>query len=164
MLNKKILFNLLYAIALVGAILTCIDMLTEFLNVAQLYGFGATIFNPRMRGTKYMAPFCLFLGAFVVAAVAILFEVFHLLRAVKKVGVVNTVEILLCVVLLATSFAVWVLLDTGSTRTELEYRFYFAFRSLAMTFSANMGILLVCKWWDSRHKKAQAAEQTTHAA
>ena len=37
MLNKKSLFNFVYAIALVGAVISCFDILNELLNVVQLY-------------------------------------------------------------------------------------------------------------------------------
>lgn len=36
-LNKKSLFNFVYAIALVGAVISCFGILNELLNVVQLY-------------------------------------------------------------------------------------------------------------------------------
>ena len=49
MLNKKSIFNFVYAIALVGMVLSCVSILSEFLNIAQLYrvndtsSFGNTV-------------------------------------------------------------------------------------------------------------------------
>lgn len=163
MLNKKSLFHFVYAIALVGAIISCVGILNEFLNIVQLYGvyISGTI---TVKYQNYFEPLCFYLAAFIISA----FSVFLLLRQLfgkSKINktFANVMIAMACTILLIMSFAfLFVLKGEGSyVRERLEYfnyLHYYTFRSGVMSFVANMGIILVCNRLDAKYKKKQAIE------
>lgn len=174
MLNKKSLFNFVYAIALVGAVISCVGILNEFLNIAQLY--GVQIPNTiTMEKEKFFEPFFFYLLAFIIAAVAIVILLLHLFGILKlNKKYVNMILLVACMVLLVMSFVFLYFLRyfyeysreyQGVHVSVAEYRLdyfnyliYYTFRSGVMSFVANMGILLTCHLLDAKCKNNAEGE------
>lgn len=161
MLNKKSIFNFVYAIALVGAILSCIGILNEFLNIAQLYA-TYVVNTVELTKARYFEPFVFYLLAFLVSAFAVTMLVLHLFGMLKLNK--RTVDIILlsaCAVLLIMSFVIVFVLRNSSSSSKLytmpyfNYLVYYTFRSGVMSFVANMGILLLCHLMEAKSEKAE---------
>ena len=76
MLNKKQFFNIVYAIALVGAITACFAILNEFLQVLQLNGVVVeNLISYKKR--DFWIPFLYYLTTFVLGAAAVILILFH---------------------------------------------------------------------------------------
>ncbi|MBE6585620.1 MAG: hypothetical protein E7645_03735 [Ruminococcaceae bacterium] len=104
MLNKKTLFNLVYAVALVGAFMTCIGFLNEFLTVEQLYGVGVNDLVT-FKGETFWEPFWFYLLCFVISTSAVALLILRVTGVLKcKAWVINTLLALACVALLILSF------------------------------------------------------------
>lgn len=163
MLNKKSLFHFVYAIALVGAVMSCIGILNEFLNILQLYNISiiGTIY---VAYKAYLAPLFFYLSAFIVSAFAItLFclQLFEKTKLDKKT--VNILIAVACGVLLIMSFVFIFVLKKDTKLEYFNYLHYYTFRSGVMSFVANMGIIFACNWLEEKCKKKQEAEQTEDA-
>ena len=165
MLNKKSLFNLVYAIALVGAIMACVGILNELLNVLQLR--GVLVQNTvNMKEETFMEPFLFYLIAFLVSAVAVAFLLLYMLGKINKIAV-NSVLAAACAVMLVLSFVfIVVIREPSSSKKDylyliqyFDYMVYYTFRSGVMSFVANVGILLVCNLLDGKCKKEQADDK-----
>ena len=161
MLNKKSLFNFVYAIALVGAILSCVGILNEFLNIAQLYGVNITN-TAEIVKDGYFKPFIFYLLAFLISGFAVTMLVLHLLGKLKYSK--KTVDIILlsaCAALLLLSFILVFVLRKYSSFSDkyfigyFNYLVYYTFRSGVMSFVANMGILLLCHLVEAKSEKAE---------
>lgn len=156
MLNKKNLFNLVYAIALVGAIMSCVGILSELLNVLQLR--GVLVQNTvNMKEETFMEPFLFYLIAFLVSAVAVAFLLLYMLGKINKTAV-NSVLAAACAIMLVLSFVfIVVIREPSSSKKDylyliqyFDYMVYYTFRSGVMSFVANVGILLVCNLLDGK--------------
>ena len=165
MLNKKSLFNFVYAIALVGAVMSCFGILNEFLNVAQLYGIDVTNLM-FFKGENYLEPFFFYLLAFLVSAVAVTTLILHLLGVLKlDKTLVSIILAVACAVLLVMSFILVYILRYSSEYFKnyhlsySKYLVYYTFRSGVMSFVANAGILLGCHLLDAKCKNATEGEQ-----
>ena len=164
MLDKKSLFNFVYAIALVGAVMSCIGILNEFLNIAQLYKINITSMITMQKG-NYFVPFFFYLVAFIISGVALTLVIFRLLgnSKVNKADV-NALVFVACVVLLVMSFVFILFLrkyveyNQHYILSYSKYLFYYTFRTGVMSFVANMGVILVCNLVDEKNKKVQQAE------
>ena len=161
MLDKKSLFNFVYAIALVGAVMSCIGILNEFLNISQLYKITITSMIT-MKGESYFVPFFFYLVAFIISAFAVTLVIFRLLGNSKlNKANVNAVLFVACIILLLMSFVFILFLRKYSKFYYLpysKYLFYYTFRTGVMSFVANMGVILVCNLVDEKNKKVQQAE------
>ena len=166
MLNKKNLFNLVYAIALVGAIMSCVGILSELLNVLQLR--GVLVQNTvNMKEETFMEPFLFYLIAFLVSAVAVAFLLLYMLGKINKTAV-NSVLAAACAIMLVLSFVfIVVIREPSSSKKDylyliqyFDYMVYYTFRSGVMSFVANAGILLGCHLLDAKRKNATEGEQT----
>jgi hypothetical protein len=181
MLNKKSLFNFVYAIALVGAVMSCFGILNEFLNVAQLYGITVSDMNS-FKEENYFEPFFFYLLAFLVSALAVTTLLLHLFGVTRVFGKINLnkknvviVLALSCAVLLIMSFVFIFFLryyyeytspyGNGSVQhyklAYYDYLVYYTFRSGVMSFVANAGILLGCHLLDAKRKNATEGEQAS---
>ena len=165
MLNKKNLFNFVYAIALVGAIMSCVGILSELLNVLQLR--GVLVQNTvNMKEETFMEPFLFYLIAFLVSAVAVTFLLLYMLGKINKTAV-NSVLAAACAIMLVLSFVfIVVIREPSSSKKDylyliqyFDYMVYYTFRSGVMSFVANVGILLVCNLLDGKRKKEQADDK-----
>lgn len=172
MLNKKSLFNFVYAIALVGAVMSCFGILNEFLNIAQLHGIRIPN-TQSFTNQGYFEPFFFYLLAFLVSALAVTALLLHLFGITNVFGKINlnkkTVNIILasaCAVLLVMSFVfVFILRYYNEYSNDYrlayyDYLVYYTFRSGVMSFVANAGILLGCHLLDAKRKNATEGEQT----
>ena len=172
MINKKTVFQFVYAIALVGAVLSCIGILNELLNIGQLYGIHINSVG-YIKKEDYFVPFAFYLAAFVISALVALLLVLRTCGAIKRCK--KTVSVLVlaaCAVLIALSVVfVFVLREESNyyangTLGYFNYMHYYAFRTVVMSFVANAGIVWVCDLLDGKRKKAQesAAEIVTENA
>lgn len=165
MLNKKSLFNIVYAIALIGAVMACIGMLNEFLNVAQLH-------DTRVSNThtfteeKFWIPYLYYFFAFIISAFAVTMVILHILDIQKKRHIVNISIIAACGTLFLMSIVLaYFLRDVDGGRyfeynlSYYKYLIIYSFRSGVLSFIANMGIILFCDFIDRTSMVAPAEEQ-----
>lgn len=164
MTNKKTLFELIYAFSLVGAILSCIGFLNEFLNVLQLYKVSNDYFDST--GNRYWIIFAFYLGAFIISAFVVTILILHKSNKIKSTVVANATIISGSVVMLVMSMVLIYMLRylykySGSGTYKLSnssYLPYYTFRSGVISFIAYIGIILSCDLIQSRAaKKADAA-------
>jgi hypothetical protein len=159
MLNKKSLYNMVYAIAFVGVVLSCIGILNEFLNISQLG--GVKIINTiTIKKETFFVPFFFYLFAFVISAISIAFIVLNLFGVLKiNKKIVNITILVSCVVLFISSFVLLFFFREYIERSDLyqinyfDYLIYYTFRSGIMSYIANMGIILTCNIIDSKCKE-----------
>ena len=168
MLNKKSVFNFVYAIALVGAIISCIGILSEFLNIAQLYRVKVYDSYIMGRGSKYFTEsFLFYLFAFIISASAValmLLSLFGKIKLSKKN--VNIIISVACSVLFIMSLIIIFVLrnkfkfgsDGGCTSSlqNFNYLTYYTFRMCIMSFIANAGIVVACNVLNEKCKKNDA--------
>ncbi|MBQ2717977.1 MAG: hypothetical protein IJF75_05210 [Clostridia bacterium] len=166
MVDKKSVVNFVYAIALVGAIISCFGILNEFFNILQLYETnvaGLAVFNK----DNYFIPLTFYLIAFIISAIAITLSILHLFGKVNK-KVADIILLSACVIIFIMSFVfVYKVRFTYSYNTSynhemsyFDYLAYYTFRSGVMSFVANAGIILVCSLIDGRYKKLQKTAET----
>ena len=157
MTNKKTFFELIYAFSLVGAILSCIGFLNEFLNVLQIY----EIRNDYLpySGDSYWITFAFYLGAFIISAFVVTILILHKSNKLKSTVVANATIISGSVVMLVMSmvliyiFRYWGEYYKTYQLSSMRYLPYYTFRSGVMSFIAYIGIILSCDLIQSRAAK-----------
>ena len=172
MLNKKSIFNFVYAIALVGMVLSCVSILSEFFNISQLYGVnidGNYILSPEEK--YYGVSYFFYLFAFIISssvAVFIFFDVFNLIKKIKMSNKVFTIIICAaCGTLFLMSFIIMMCLrykiDSAYQRYGIIYSLDnfiyligYTFRTCIMSFIANAGIVVACNVLNEKFKKNDA--------
>ena len=166
MTNKKTFFELIYAFSLVGAILSCIGFLNEFLNVLQLYKVSNDYLPSA--GNRYRIIFAFYLGAFIISAFVVTILILHKSNKLKSTVVANATIISGSVVMLVMSMVLiymlrywyeYIGIHGGTYKlSSSSYLPYYTFRSGVMSFIAYIGIILSCDLIQSRAaKKADAA-------
>lgn len=173
MLNKKTLFNVAYAIGLVGAFMTCVGFLNEFLSVAQLYGVGVVNLMT-FKGDKFWASFWFYLLSFLVATATVMLLTLRLTNILKcDPRVVNLCAVAACVILLILSYTFPFTVRYYMEYSEkwgmgyYAYMNYYTLRTGVMQFIGNMAIILVChliEWRAGKTPAVQATEETTDEA
>ncbi|MBQ7355018.1 MAG: hypothetical protein IJW62_05820 [Clostridia bacterium] len=164
MLNKKSLFNIVYAIGLIGAVMACFGMLNEFLNVAQLYD----VYIPNTHNfseENYWIPLLYYFFAFVISAFAVTMVILQILNVLKERRIVNISIIAACGILFLMSCILVLLLryDVDYHEYYLQYYDYlivYSLRSGVLSFIANMGIILFCNRIDAKSNTVPTEEQT----
>lgn len=167
MLNKKTLFNVVYAIGLVGIFMSCIGFLNEFLTVEQLYGISVTNLAT-FKGETFWEPFWFYLLCFVISTVAVAVLILWITGVLKRMAwMVNTLLVLACIALLILSFTfafnarIWDEYNEKWRMGYYSYMNYYTIRSGVMQFVGIMAIILVCHGIDYKMgKKAQIAAKT----
>ena len=167
MLNKKSIFNFVYAIALVGAIISCIGILSEFLNIAQLS--RVRVYDSYIMGTEYQyftKSFLFYLFAFIISASTValmLLSLFGKIKLSKKN--VNIIISVACAVLFIMSLIIIFVLrhkfksgrdGCTSSLESFNYLTYYTFRTCIMSFVANAGIVVACNILNEKCKKNDA--------
>lgn len=152
MINKKQIFQIVYAIALIGAIIACIGFLASMIELFQLRGVWI-----RNLGTldDEFGPMCknyqnaLICGA--VAVVVTLFNVFFGKKLGRWMSLVNCVVLLVAIVvffILTLNVQSEFLIETkGHTYPEFEslaFSLVSAFRASAMSMVAYLTVLFGC--------------------
>lgn len=173
MINKKTVFQIVYAVALVGTVLSCIGILNELLNIAQLYGLCIGGSVGYITKGDYFVPFAFYLAAFVISAFATSLLVLRTCGMIKRSKKnVSVLVLASCAVLIALSVVfIFVIREeeifyVHGNLKYFNYMHYYAFRTVVMSFVANAGIVWVCDLADGKRKKAQesAAEIVTENA
>ena len=166
MINKKTVFQFVYAIAFVGTILSCIGILNELLNIAQLYGLCIGGSVGYIKKGDYFVPFAFYLAAFVISALVALLLVLRTCGAIKRSKkTVSVLVLVACAVLIALSVVFIFVIREGEITYRhgnlkyFNYMHYYAFRTVVMSFVANAGIVWVCDLVDGKRKKADAPAQ-----
>ena len=159
MLNKKTLFNFVYALALVGAITTCVGFLNEVLNLANFFNMSVHNLND-FWGKNYWEQLILFLVAFLLSALATVAVIFDLIRVLTRETTHSRLVMLgipiVCVILLAISMVfVFFLRYLSYSGKELRVSNYnylqiYALRSGVMSFLASMGIIWTCNFIENK--------------
>ena len=78
MLNKKTLFNGVYAVALFSAISTCFGIFNELLNIMQLYDKEIVNLLNSYKNEDFFIPFFYFLLTFIVCAATVVILILSL--------------------------------------------------------------------------------------
>ena len=162
MLNKKTVFNFVYAIGIIGLITTCIGFLNEIMGLVQLM-CGIIVENLWGAGWRETVIFCFYLVTFFISAfvaTVVILKRFGTLKWKKA----NLICIICCAVMLVLSLAlVYILMRKTSQYPQyLNYRYYtfsYTLRTGAMSFIAYFGIVLGCDIIEKRCNKKQAEEQ-----
>ncbi len=171
MLNKKSILNFVYAIALVGAIISCIGILSEFLNIAQLY--RVQVYNENTMSSElpyYTYSFLFYIVAFLISASAVALMILNLLKeGILSKKAVNIGICAACAVLFIMSFVIFYVLrhkfsgefsiyhtDITASITSMNYLTYYSFRTCIMSFVANAGIVVACNILNEKCKKNDA--------
>ena len=167
MLNKKSIFNFVYAIALVGAIISCIGIFSELLNIAQLY--RVKVYDSYIMGTEsqyFTKSFLFYLFAFIISASTValmLLSLFGKIKLSKKS--VNIIISVACAVLFIMSLVLIFVLrykfkseyyGCTSSLENFNYLTYYTFRTCIMSFVANAGIVVACNVLNEKCKKNDA--------
>lgn len=163
MLNKKQIFNIVYAVALIGAVTSCIGILNELLQVVQLHEVRVTDFVT-FKNDKFWIPFWFYLIGFLIGAAAVVFVLLQF-KHPQKTRYTNIVLIVAMVLLLVLSFCMlysfrfyWQKDDSYSLGYS-SYLVIYTFRSSVMSLILHLGTILVCNIIDKSHcKKAASAE------
>ncbi len=161
MLNKKQIFNIVYAIALVGAITACFGILNEFLQVSQLYGSGVSNFA-KFWGKTFWTPCWFYLSAFIVGGASVVLVVWRLLFS-SKLNPNVFLMIAMSLLFVMTMVQVFIFRDLYGEVFWLSYDEYFyiyTFRSAAMSLILHLGLILGCNIINEKYCKKAAAEQT----
>lgn len=173
MLNKKSVFNMVYAVALVSAITSCFGFLNELLNIAQLYKINIlnTVY---MKGDAYKEPMFFYSAAFAISAIAVAFLLLQLVWGNKRYGdvikiVCNVMLVVACALMIALSFGyVFSARYVGVSKEHynikyFDYMVYYTIRSGVMSFVASIAVILGCNLIDARSKKAKTTTQVEKA-
>ena len=146
MLNKKTLFNGVYALALFGAITSCIGILNEFLNLAQLYDVYV-IDAYDFVGEYFWVPFFFYLITFVICTFAVTLQILFVLgkHERNRIFSLNISIIASCaIVFLLSLIFVYILRGDNHSLKYFKYLINYTFRSGVMSFIASMGVILIC--------------------
>ena len=146
MLNKKTLFNGVYALALFGAITSCIGILNEFLNLAQLYDVYVIDAYEFVR-RYFWVPFFFYLITFVICTFAVTLQILFVLgkHERNRIFSLNISIIASCaIVFLLSLIFVYILRGDNHSLEYFEYLINYTFRSGVMSFIASMGVILIC--------------------
>lgn len=162
MLNKKTVFNFVYAIGIIGLITTCIGFLNEIMGLVQLM-CGIVVENLWYTGWRETVIFCFYLVTFFISAfvaTVVILKRFGTLKWKKA----NLICIICCAVMLVLSLALIYLLKRQPSVYSYNliyryYTFYYTLRTGAMSFIAYFGIVLGCDIIEKRCNKKQAEEQ-----
>ena len=159
MLNKKTLFNFVYALALVGAITACVGFLNEVLNLTNLFDMEATNLSA-FHGKDYTEQLILFLIAFLLSALATAAVIFDLIRVLTRETTHSRLVMLglpiVCAILLVTPLILTLFLRGFSSYfdtyfiSNYDYLQIYALRSGVMSFLASMGIIWTCNFIENK--------------
>lgn len=167
MLNKKTLFNGVYALALFGAITSCFGILNELLNLIQLYDKAIDNLLDRFKMKYFLTPFVYHLVAFIICTATVVVLILYLTNVLKEkhVWIPNVCIIITCVTMFVLS-----LTFIYQVQYLSKYRYYYlepfdyttlyAFRSLAMSYIASVGTILFCNIAQSIVKKRSVENNT----
>ena len=159
MINKKTLFNIVYAIAIFSAFTSCVGILNEFLNHTQLYGKSVTNLIT-YTGRNFWIPFIFYFIAFALCALTVTVIVFYLVGILKDKDrwMVNGCIILTCTIIFVLSLVLFLPLQSLSshydkyTLSYYDYMTIYAFRSGVMSFIASSLVILFCNILQSKVK------------
>ena len=152
MLNKKTLFNGVYAVALFSAISTCFGIFNELLNIMQLYDKEIVNLLNSYKNEDFFIPFFYFLLTFIVCAATVVILILSLTNKLdeKYAQLPNVSIIASCAVtfILACTFIYLIqrysAYDDYYLIRSFDYTTLYAFRSLVMSYIASVGTILLC--------------------
>ena len=169
MLSKKQVFNIAYAVALIGAITACVGILNELLQTIQLRGVevsGLTTYSAK----NFWVPFFFYLISFIIGTAAVTLVLLHLLGYQKLSGKINYSLIIAMAVLFVMSLVIQYTLWRTKNYLKPEvkdlrlsyygYLTVYTFRSAAMSLILHLGIILGCNIIDQKYReKVVSAEE-----
>ena len=166
MLNKKSIFNIVYAIALFGAFTSCVGILNELLNVVQLndtYIKATYTFTQK----EFFLPLSFYILAFIISALTFIIAISNLINidSLKKFSISkykNIIIIAACAVLFVmTVILVYLLRDKYIINLPVNYKYtlgyyeyliIYTLRSGIMSFIANMFVIVLLNSIDKKSK------------
>lgn len=151
MLNKKSIFNIVYAIALFGAFTSCVGILNELLNFGQLFGSEVNDMY-EFTSKSFWIPFVYYFISFIISAVTITFLILHLINKFNC-KYLNSLIIISCLILFILSLTlIYLFLDGWYLMQYYEYLIVYTLRSGIMSFIANMIVIVLCNSIDKKSK------------
>ena len=165
MLNKKHVFNIVYAVALIGAIMACFGIFNEFLQVLQLKGVmveNFIIYDKR----NFWISFIYFLTAFLLGSTSVVLILLHFKfpqRIKLNMFLIIAIAVLFAMSMLGVCFFSPVIRQGYALRHPwLDYGNYmiiYTLRSTAMTLISCLGTILGCNIINEKYCKKAATEQ-----
>lgn len=152
MLNKKTLFNGVYAVALFSAISTCFGIFNELLNIMQLYDKEIVNLLNSYKNEDFFIPFFYFLLTFIVCAATVVILILSLTNKLdeKYARLPNVSIIASCAVTFILACTFIYLIQRYSAFADyyfirsFDYTTLYTFRSLVMSYIASVGTILLC--------------------
>ncbi len=168
MLNKKAVFNIVYAVALFGAITSCIGILNELLNLAQVCNKGIDNLIAEYTREKFLIPFRYHLVAFSLCAFTVLVLFLYITNVLKEkhVWIPNVCIIITCVIIFVLSWTLIYKVQYKDSYQEFyhigsfNYTTLYAFRSMIMSYIASVVTVLFCNIVQSIWKKRDTKHHT----
>ena len=168
MLNKKTLFNGVYALGLFGAFTSCFGILNELLNLAQLYGKGVGDLLGKYAEKEFWIPLVYYFVTFMLCALTVTLLIFYLVGVLKQkdVWILNLCIIVACVVIFVMSLLLVYFLQDFNSYSELyrlsyyDYLTVYSFRSGAMSFIASAVVILFCNLIQARSQTKSEKNST----
>lgn len=161
MLNKKTLFNGVYALALFGAITSCIGILNELLNLVQLYDKGISNLIAHYEKKDFLIPFVYHLVVFILCAFTVVMLILYVTSILKEkhVLLLNVCIIITCVIIFALSCTLVYQVQYEVYKRDyynvsaFDYTTLYTFRSIVMSYIASVGTILFCNITEDIAKK-----------
>lgn len=156
MLNKKMVFNFVYAIGLIGLITTCVGFLSEVIGFIQLFGLDGVQNLWRNRWRDHTI-FYFYLAVFIISAFVAVIAILKRFGTLKWKKA-NLLCIIGCVIMLGLSIALIYVFDDSNLNYSY-YTFYYALRTGVISFVTYFGIVLGCDIIEKRHNKKKDTQQ-----
>ena len=169
MLNKRTLFSGVYALALFGAITSCIGILNELLNLVQLYDKGITnLLVNYYEKEDFLIPFVYHLVAFVLCFFTVMVLIMYVTNILKEkhVWIPNVCIIITCVTVFALSWTLIYQVQQLNYKGDhyyvgsFDYTTLYAFRSVVLSYIASTVTILFCNIIQCRSKKRALQNHT----
>lgn len=167
MLNKKTLFNVVYAIAFFSMITSCFGILNELLNLVDLYDKRVYSLVTRYDGEEFSTIFTYFLISFCLCALTTI-VLLVCMKSIAKgnlIWVPNLFIAITCIAILILSLTLFFQLGSVDNNTvsisSFEYTLIYAFRSIVLSYIASAMTLFVCNiiHWRSIKKLSESHEE-----
>ena len=156
MLNKKTLFNGVYALALFGAITSCIGILNELLNLLQLYDRTVINLLNTYGGDDFWIPVIYQLVTFVLCCFTVIVLILYITNILKEkhIWIPNMCIIITCVIIFVLSFTlIYQVENANYVLKSFHYTTVYAFRTVVLSYIVSVGTVLFCNITESISKK-----------
>ena len=168
MLNKKNLFNVVYAIAFFSTITSCFGFLNELLNLVDLYDKRVGGLTDPYNGEGFSTVFTYLLISFCLCALTTIVLLVCMKSTAKGnlIWIPNLFIAITCIATLILAITLWFQLANFDGYnvlkiSSLEYTMIYAFRSIVFSYVASAMTLFVCNiiHWRSIKKLSECSAE-----